>query len=53
MGGRHLFHIFYGSLTKNRGVKKNASGSTFLEISGNNLGKIMVLFPLIEEQQKK
>jgi type I restriction enzyme S subunit len=31
---------------------KNASGSTFLEISGNNLGKIRVLIPLIEEQQK-
>ncbi len=40
-----------GHLLKTEALK-NASGSTFLEISGNNLGKIMVLFPLIEEQQK-
>lgn len=31
---------------------KNASGSTFLEISGKNLGKMPVLIPTIEEQVK-
>lgn len=31
---------------------KNASGSTFLEISGKNLGKMPVLIPSIEEQAK-
>jgi len=29
---------------------KNASGSTFLEISGKTLGKIILLFPSLEEQ---
>lgn len=30
----------------------NASGSTFMEISGKDLGKMEVIFPAFEEQQK-
>ena len=45
------FMYSMGYLLKAKALK-NASGSTFLEISGNNLGKIKVLIPLKEEQQK-
>lgn len=44
-----LFSI--GKKIKNFALK-NASGSTFLEISGKNLGKMLIHVPVLDEQKK-
>jgi type I restriction enzyme S subunit len=49
--GFHPYFIYSNSHIIKKYALKNASGSTFLEISGKMLGKLKILVPALDEQK--